>query len=135
MIIYQDDLTGITPVMLHGFFRGWPNPPSPETHYRILQGSQHLVLARDEQAQRVVGFINAISDGVLSAYIPLLEVLPDYQQQGIGGELVRRMLRQLQHLYAIDLLCDSELQAFYAKVGMRPAAGMMLRNYENQSGG
>ena len=135
MIIYQDDLTGITPAMLQGFFVGWPNAPSPETHYRILQGSQYLVLARDDQAQRVVGFINAVSDGVLSAYIPLLEVLPDYQQRGIGVELVRRMLAQLQHFYAIDLLCDPEVQAFYAKVGMRPATGMMLRNYEHQSGG
>ena len=135
MIIYQNDLTGINPTMLQGFFVGWPNPPSPETHYRLLQSSQHLVLALDDQAQRVVGFINAISDGVLCAYIPLLEVLPDYQQQGIGLELTQRLLAQLQHLYAIDLLCDPELQAFYAKLGMRPATGMMVRNYENQSGG
>jgi ribosomal protein S18 acetylase RimI-like enzyme len=135
MIIYQNDLSGIDSSMLQGFFVGWPNPPSPETHYRILQGSQHLVLALDDQAQRVVGFINAISDGVLCAYIPLLEVLPDYQQQRIGLELTQRLLAQLQHLYAIDLLCDPELQAFYTKVGMRPATGMMARNYENQSGG
>jgi ribosomal protein S18 acetylase RimI-like enzyme len=135
MIIYQNDLAGINPAMLQGFFVGWPNPPSPETHYRILQGSQHLVLALDDQVQRVVGFINALSDGILSAYIPLLEVLPDYQKQGIGLELTQRMLTQLQHLYAIDLLCDPELQAFYTKVGMRPATGMMVRNYENQSGG
>ncbi len=27
----------------------------------------------------VVGFVNALSDGRLSAYIPLLEVLPDYR--------------------------------------------------------
>ena len=134
MIIYQNDLTGINPTMLQGFFVDWPNPPSPETHYRLLQGSQHLVLALDEQAQRVVGFINAISDGVLCAYIPLLEVLPEYQQQGIGLELTQRLLAQLQHLYAIDLLCDPELQAFYTKVGMRPATGMMVRNYENQAG-
>jgi ribosomal protein S18 acetylase RimI-like enzyme len=135
MIIYQNDLTGINPAMLQSFFVGWPNPPSPETHYRILQGSQHLVLALDDQAQQVVGFINAISDGVLCAYIPLLEVLPDYQQQGIGLELTQRMLSQLQRLYAIDLLCDPGLQVFYTKVGMRPATGMMVRNYENQSGG
>jgi hypothetical protein len=135
MIIYQNDLTGIHPAMLHSFFVGWPNSPSPETHYRILQGSQHLVLALDDQTQWVVGFINAISDGVLCAYIPLLEVLPAHQQQGIWVELPPRMLAQLQRLYAIDLLCDPELQAFYTKVGMRPTAGMMLRNYENQSGG
>jgi ribosomal protein S18 acetylase RimI-like enzyme len=135
MIDYQDHLTGITPAMLQGFFVGWPNPPSPETHYRILQGSQHIILALDEETQRVVGFINALSDGVLTTYIPLLEVLPPYQHNGIGQELTRRMLAQLQHLYAIDLLCDPELQPFYARAGLRPATGMMQRNYENQSGG
>ena len=39
------------------------------------------MLARDD-AGRVVGFVTAISDGVLSAYIPLLEVLPEYQGAG-----------------------------------------------------
>ena len=34
----------------------------------------------------------------------------------------------------VDLLCDAELQGFYARLGMRPASGMMLRNYERQSG-
>ena len=49
------------------------------------------VLARvvdGERSGQVVGFITAISDGVLSAYIPLLEVLPGWRSQGIGGELV-----------------------------------------------
>jgi predicted N-acetyltransferase YhbS len=68
----------------------------------------------------VVGFITAISDGVLSAYIPLLEVLKPYQGQGIGGRLVQRMLDQLNGYYMIDLLCDPELESFYARFGMVP---------------
>ncbi|RIK35923.1 MAG: GNAT family N-acetyltransferase [Chloroflexi bacterium] len=115
-----------------GFWEGWPNPPSPETHLRLLQQSDHVVLALDDR--QVVGFITAISDGVLAAYIPLLEVLPAYRVQGIGSELVRRMLDQLSHLYMVDLLCDPELQPFYARHGMRPATGMLMRNYDRQSG-
>lgn len=39
------------------------------------------------------------------------------------------MLRKLQHLYAVDLLCDPELQSFYGQLGMAPASGMRIRRY------
>lgn len=132
---YVQTLEGIHPDMLKGgFFVNWPNPPTPETHYQLLKNSYRVVLALDKKSQQVVGFINAISDGVLSAYIPLLEVLPEYQNQGIGKTLVKKMLDQLKHLYMIDLLCDENLQGYYEKLGMNKAQGMMIRNYKNQSG-
>ena len=34
----------------------------------------------------------------------------------------------------VGLLCDSDLQPFYASLGMVPATGMMIRYYERQSG-
>jgi len=82
----------------------------------------------------VVGFINALSDRVLTAYIPLLEVIPAYKNQGIGTILVERMLEKLQNYYMIDLLCDKNLQAYYSNKGMIKASGMMKRNYRHQSG-
>lgn len=134
MIRYTDSLTGIQEDMLGSFFEGWPNPPSTKTHLRILRNSAHVVLAVDDEVRRVVGFISAISDGVLFAYIPLLEVLPQYRGRGIGRELIKRMLAKLRDLYAVDLLCDPPLQAFYRKCGMSPAVGMMLRNHSRQAG-
>jgi predicted N-acetyltransferase YhbS len=113
---------------------GWPNPPAPETHWRLLAGSDQVVLALDAGTGQVVGFITAVSDGVLAAYIPLLEVLPAYQRQGIGGELMRRMLAKLDQLYAVDLLCDTDLQPYYRRFGMQPATGMALRRYDHQAG-
>lgn len=124
----------ITADQLHGFFAGWPNPPSPETHLAILQRSDAVVLATDDETGRVVGFINALSDGVLNAFIPLLEVLPAYQGRGIGSELVQRMLAQLGGLYAVDLMCDTDVQPFYARLGMIAGYGMMLRRYDRQAG-
>jgi ribosomal protein S18 acetylase RimI-like enzyme len=133
MISYTDSLDGVTAQHLQGgFFVGWPNPPSPASHFRILQQSAAIVLARTEDGT-VVGFITAISDGVSCAYIPHLEVLPAYQGQGIGSELVRRMLDRLRHLYMIDLLCDPDVQPFYMRLGMRPATGMLIRTYDRQS--
>ena len=134
MISYTGDLGGITAEQLGGFFVDWPDPPTPDTHLRLLHGSDAVEIARDESTGQVVGLITAISDGVLSAYVPLLEVLPDYQGRGIGSELVRRLLSRLEHLYMVDLLCDAELRPFYERQGMRPAAGMMVRNYARQAG-
>lgn len=133
MISYTVSVTGITPERLAGFFVGWRDPPSPETHLESLINSDQVVLALDHTTGNVVGFITAVSDGVLAAYIPLLEVLPAYQGQGIGSELVRRLLERLRGLYAIDLICNPELQPFYSRFGMKPYTGMILRNYERQS--
>ena len=131
MIKYTSSLEHITKDMLQGFFVDWPNPPSSKSHLKILKGSYIVWLALKDK--RVIGFITAISDGVLSAYIPLLEVLPEYQNMGIGKELVSRMLESLKHLYMIDLLCDKKLQGYYNKFKMTNATGVILRNYERQS--
>lgn len=135
MIQYTDSLDSIDAGQLgEGFFAGWPNPPSTETHLRMLRGSAHVWLALDDEHGDVVGFVNAIGDGVLTAYIPLLEVLPDYQGRGIGSELMRRMLATLSETYMVDLLCDAELQPYYERLGMRRSTGMLVRNYAAQSG-
>ena len=135
MILYTDSLDSIDAGRLGGgFFVGWPNPPSPETHLRMLRGSIHVWLALDEESEAVAGFVSAIGDGVLATYIPLLEVLPAYQGGGIGSELMRRMLGTLAGIYMVDLLCDAELQPYYERLGMRRATGMLTRNYAAQSG-
>ncbi|MBI5267914.1 MAG: GNAT family N-acetyltransferase [candidate division Zixibacteria bacterium] len=134
MITYTMSTADIHPSHLTGFFVGWPNPPSPERHLAILNAASHVVLAIDDQSGRVVGFIYAISDNILSAYIPLLEVLPEYKNQGIGRELVRRLLDQLKDFYMIDLICDDNLRPFYEKLGLKYHGGMIIRNYNRQSG-
>ncbi|MFO1442078.1 GNAT family N-acetyltransferase [Bacillus sp. Bva_UNVM-123] len=133
-MIYKNALDGITSDMLKGFFVDWPNPPSPETHLKLLKNSSKVVIALDEATNQVIGFITAISDGVLSAYIPLLEVLPEYKNKGIGKELVNRMLKELDSFYMIDLCCDDDLVPYYDKFGMMKTNGMIYRNYKMQAG-
>lgn len=133
-IEYQCDLEGITPRRLKGFFVDWPSPPDPQTHLRILKNSYAIELAVDTGEDRVIGFANAISDGVLTAYIPLLEVLPEWFGQGIGSRLIQRLCRQLDDLYMIDLCCDAQLESFYEPLGFHKSTGMVRRNYEHQAG-
>jgi ribosomal protein S18 acetylase RimI-like enzyme len=127
VIDYVKSAEGVDPEHLEGFFVGWPRRPSPRQHLEVLRGSSHIVLARD--GRKVVGFATAISDGVLSAYVPLLEVLPEFQGRGIGTELMRRLLEELGNLYMVDLSCDEDLVPFYERLGLhRLDAALGLRN-------
>ena len=127
MIEYVETVDGVEAQHLEGFFVGWPQPPSPERGLKLLQGSDHVVLAREPE--RVVGFVTAISDGVLSASVPLLEVLPTHQGRGIESELMRRLLARLENLYMVDLCCDADLEPFYRRVGLQTwDRGMGIRN-------
>lgn len=86
------------------------------------------------EENKLIGFVNSISDGVLSAYIPLLEVLPEYQGKGIGKELINMINRKSSKFYMVDLLCDVNLIPYYEKLGMTKAQGAYIRNYDKQSG-
>ncbi len=131
---YFHTLDGILPEQLTGFFEGWPNPPSPSTHLTLLRNSDEVVLAVDTASGNVIGLITVLTDRVLSAFIPLLEVRADFRENGIGAELVRRATAQVQSLYMVDLLCDETVQPFYESLGFTYATGACLRCYENQSG-
>lgn len=128
MIQYTDGIDDISEHDLTGFFIGWPNPPSQKDHLEILRNSTHIYLAIEDENGKVVGFINALSDNKLYAYIPLLEVLPDYKNKGIGSELIKLMTEKLSHLYSIDLCCDQDLVHYYEKHGFMKLSGMVKRN-------
>lgn len=47
---------------------------------------------------------------------------------GIGSELVRRMLTQLDQFYMVDVVCDPDVVPFYERFGMTPLGGLGWRN-------
>lgn len=124
--IVADDLAG-------GFWVGWPSPPDLSMHLAMLHGSEAVVLALDPDVApgrpgRVVGFVNAVGDGVLAAYLPCLEVLPAWQGRGVGSELVRRIVAELAPRYMIDLVCDEDVVPFYERLGFAPHRATIRRD-------
>ncbi|WP_040478399.1 GNAT family N-acetyltransferase [Longispora albida] len=128
MILYAVGTAGLVPADLAGFFAGWPAAPTPEQHLAVLDGSYRAVIARDGEDGPAAGFVNLISDGVLTGFIPWLEVRPEYQGRGIGQELVRLVLAEAAHLYSVDLVCDAGLKPYYEKLGLFALTGMAHRN-------
>jgi GNAT superfamily N-acetyltransferase len=125
---YSEDLD----LRVTDFFEGWPQPPAEVVFHDAMRGSYAVEFAIVDD--RVIGFVNAISDGVAAAFIPWLEVVPEYRGQGVGAELVRRVLGRLGHLYSVDLVCDPPLVAYYQRFGLAPIQGMGLRTPRNLDG-
>jgi GNAT superfamily N-acetyltransferase len=134
VIDYLDDPATLTEDRLRGgFFEGWPSPASAETHLAHLRGAEVAIVAVDADSGDVVGFATAIGDGVLTAFVPLLEVLPAWRGRGIGRELMRRVLARLADRYAVDLVCDPELVPFYEALGGTAGTAVMWRNRRGTS--
>lgn len=129
-ITLTSDLTDLKADQLEGFFVGWPSPPTPGVHLKQLRNSTIALLAKEESTQRIVGFITVLTDGTLFAFVSALEVLPSHQGKGIGKALVESALSQVSHIYAIDLVCDPDVQPFYKKCGLTPYHSMVARRQD-----
>lgn len=134
MIEYIDTQDESENYALEGFCDGWKKPLSTVQLQAVINNSTFKVLAIDTANKKIIGIITALSDQTNWAFIPYLEVLPTYQKQGIGNELMQRMLSKLSHINCIDLTCDPERQSFYERFGMLKSEGMVIRRYLQKSG-
>jgi predicted N-acetyltransferase YhbS len=97
----------------------WSSADKPEALYKALTSSHSLVSAWDDG--KLVGLGNAISDGYLVVYYPHLIVLPEYQGQGIGTELMRRLMARYHGFHQHILVADGRALDFYKKCGFERA--------------
>lgn len=98
---------------------GWTNYTSnPTMLQNALEHSLFLISARDEEGN-LIGFLRAVGDGYSIIYIQDIIVLPEYQRQGIGTQLLRQTLEYFKEVYQMILTTDSELKtlAFYESNG------------------
>lgn len=128
-IEFATDLGDIGADNLHGFFVGWPDPPTPAEHLMILRAATHVAVGR-HPGGAVVGFATAISDGQFAAYISLLEVLPEYRGRGVGSRLMTMLLHDLSDCYMVDLACDDNVVTFYERLGGRRSNAISWRRQD-----
>ena len=82
----------------------------------------------------LVGYIDCVSNGVTDAYIQDLIVHPAYQGNGIGTELMKRMLAYLKEkrIYMVSVIFEERLRPFYEKFGFGTLLAGQLETYESE---
>lgn len=70
--------------------------------------------------EKLVGYIDCVSNGVTDAYIQNLMVHPAHQGKGIGTDLMNRMIPHLKekNIYMISVVYEESLKPFYDRFGL-----------------
>ncbi len=66
---------------------------------------------------RLVGYLDVVSDGIDDAYIRDLVVHPDYQHRGIGLKLLDMVIKRVKSdgIKMINVIFEPRLEEFYRK--------------------
>ena len=83
----------------------------------IFNIATHVIIAKYQG--KVVGFARAMSDGVFNAAIYDVMVNIAHQKQGIGQEIIRKMLTYLGELYCVHLIATTGYESFYRQLGFK----------------
>ena len=84
---------------------GWTNYTNqPQMLEQALSHSLATYLARD--GEEIVGLVRLVGDGFSSVFVQDLIVLPSYQRQGIGSNLMKEALADYKDAYQIQLATE-----------------------------
>lgn len=93
---------------------------------QLVRGSLWVVSALADG--KLVGFARAVSDGATNAYVSTVAVLPGYQGQGIGREIMRRLIAGHDGIQFV-LHANANAYPFYLHLdlGFEPMSNMLYR--------
>ena len=97
---------------------GWTNYTNqPQMLEQALSHSLTTYLARD--GEEIVGLVRLVGDGFSSVFVQDLIVLPSYQRQGIGSNLMKEALADYKDAYQIQLATEQTEKnlSFYHSLG------------------
>ena len=125
MPITYDELTKALPCdKLHDLFKsvGWVDESKPghTDHFNAPHINSTLVISAWD-GDHLVGSVRVLSDCIIRSIIYDVAVLPSYQGQGIGSQLVRRCIA---HYPSSEwLVYTKETAGFYEKLGFKVSDG------------
>ena len=97
---------------------GWTGYSShPEMLEKALEHSLLVLAAVD--GDRLVGLLRAVGDGYSIIFIQDILVLPAYQRQGIGRNLLEQAISHFPGIYQLHLFTDNaeKTRSFYEALG------------------
>ena len=115
----------------------WTNYTNqPQMLEKALSHSLATYLARD--GEKIVGLVRLVGDGFSSVFVQDLIVLPSYQRQGIGSNLMKEALADYKDAYQIQLATEQTEKnlGFYRSLGFETLStydctGMIWVNRKN----
>ena len=97
---------------------GWTNYTNqPQMLEQSLAHSLAIYVAR--VGEEIVGLVRLVGDGFSSVFIQDLIVLPSYQRQGIGSDLMKEALGDFKDAYQVQLATEQTEKTleFYRSLG------------------
>lgn len=97
---------------------GWTNYTAcPERLQKALENTLLVLVAFD--GEQLVGLLRAVGDGYSIVFIQDILVLPAYQRQGIGRNLLEQAITHFSGIYQLHLLTDNteKTRSFYEVLG------------------
>ena len=113
---------------------GWISGQYPHRLYKALMHSSTVLTVWD--GDRLIGLIRVLDDSEMLAQIHYVLVHPDYQGQGIAGEMLERIKEKYKnYLYLEEMPEDKKNVPFYEKHGfqrMEHGAAIQICNYSDK---
>ncbi|MBP1558984.1 MAG: GNAT family N-acetyltransferase [Oscillospiraceae bacterium] len=109
----------------------WLSANYPKRLVKAMKNCETVFTAWDND--KLVGLINAIDDGELTAYVHYLLVNPKYQGQGIASELLKMVKEKYKnYLYVILVAENKPLIQFYNKNGFEATPNTQVMEIINE---
>jgi ribosomal protein S18 acetylase RimI-like enzyme len=93
----------------------WSSGHYPKKLSVAMKNSGAVFTAWDNE--KLVGLINVLDDGVMTAYVHYLLVNPKYQRRGIGKKLVQLVSKKYEGYLRIVLIAYNKEIDFYKQCG------------------
>ena len=93
----------------------WSSGHYPDKLAVAMKNSGSVFTAWNDD--KLVGLINALDDGVMTAYVHYLLIKPAYQGKGIGKELIRLLSERYKDYLRIVLVSYNKEIEFYKNCG------------------
>ncbi|WP_019538722.1 GNAT family N-acetyltransferase [Proteiniphilum acetatigenes] len=93
----------------------WSSGNYPDKLVIAMENSSSVFTAWD--GERLVGLINVLDDGIMTAYVHYLLINPEFQGKGIGKSLVNYVKDKYKDYLRIVLIAYEKETPFYKNMG------------------
>lgn len=122
-ISYRNNIKDIEDIQLQELFASveWESAKHPGKLHLAVKNSHKVITAWD--GKKLIGLINSLSDGAMTAYFHYMLVRPEYQGKGVGKKILDMILEEYKDFPTKVLISYEDAQEFYRKSGFATEKG------------